>query len=220
MSQDGLLDRIYEAAAITENWRGVLHDVSKLGGARGAVMLLTNPATAQWVASQGVQSLLEDWYSGGWSLTNTRGARLAAANTPGFVRDIDIYDDRKQIDDDPQIRDFLRPRGFGWAAAAFIPVPSGDGIIVSLERDFARGPVEDGALARLELIRPHLARAALLTVRLGMQKAKTLADAFKALGLPAATLNRAGRLTAANELFEKLIPAVFIDRKERLMLAN
>jgi DNA-binding CsgD family transcriptional regulator len=218
--QDTFIDRIYEAAAVAENWTGVLHDVSQLGGARGAVMLLTNPATAQWIASPGVQKLLEDWFGEGWSLTNTRGARLASANTPGFVRDIDIYDNRLQIDNDPQIRDFLRPRGFGWAVAALIPVPSGDNVIISLERDFALGPIEDRALPKLELIRPHLARAALFSMRLGMQKAKAMADAFKALGLPAATLNQSGRITVANDLFQKLIPRIFIDRRERLVLAN
>lgn len=220
MSQDAIIDRIYEAAAITDNWQNVLHELSKLGGARGAVLLLTNPSTAQWVASPGIQALIEDWYNDGWYLSNTRGARLAAANTTGFVRDIDIYDNRQQIDEDPQIKGFLRPRGFGWAAATFIPVPSGDNVIVSLERDFSLGPVDDAAMPKLEGVRPHLARAALLSARLGMQKAKGIAAAFKALGLPAGTLNRAGRLTAANDLFQALIPTVFVDRRERLTLAN
>ncbi|MES2198026.1 MAG: helix-turn-helix transcriptional regulator [Pseudomonadota bacterium] len=215
-----ILDRIYEAAAIPENWSGLLHDLSRIAGARGAVMFVANPSTAQWIASPGIYGLIDNWFRDGWSRDNTRGNRLASANTPGFVRDIDIYDNRQQIDEDPQIKHFLRPRGVGWAAAAIIPVPSGDSLIFSFERKFELGPVTDAVMPRLEMIRPHLARAALFAARLGMQQARAMTDSFKLLGLPAATLNRSGRLVAANELFQKLVPGIFADRRERLVLAH
>lgn len=220
VDQNALIDRIYEAAAIPENWSNLLHDLSGVVGARGAVMLVANPATAQWIASPGIYSLIDDWFRDGWSQNNTRGARLASANTPGFVRDIDIYDNRKQIDEDPHIRDFLRPRGVGWAAAAMIPVPSGDSLIFSFEREFDLGPVADAVMPQLELIRPHLARAALFAARLGMQQARAMTESFRFLGLPAATLDRSGRLVAANDLFQRLVPSVFADRRERVVLAH
>jgi hypothetical protein len=48
MLNDPLLDRIYEAAAIPELWRGVLGDFARLAGAKEAV-LIAQP------------SLLQDW---------------------------------------------------------------------------------------------------------------------------------------------------------------
>lgn len=57
---DALLDRIYEAAAIPENWSGLLHDLSRLAGARGAVMLVNNPSSSQWIASPGVHGSIDD----------------------------------------------------------------------------------------------------------------------------------------------------------------
>lgn len=221
MDHETLVDRIYEAAGIPEKWSGLLHDISAgVVGARGAVMLVNNPASSQWIASPGIHQLIDDWFREGWSQNNTRGARLASANTPGFVRDIDIYDDRDQIDEDPHIKNFLRPRGVGWAAAAIIPVPNGDNLIFSFEREFALGPVPDEVMGRLEIIRPHLARAAVFAGRVGFQQARTLTETFKLLGLPAATLNRNGSLVTANDVFQRLIPQIFTDHRERLVLTH
>jgi DNA-binding CsgD family transcriptional regulator len=145
---------------------------------------------------------------------------LQAARAAGFLREVDIYDSRDQIENDPHVKDFLRPRGLGWAAGTLVSVPNGDNIIFSIEREYAKGPVEDAAVGRLDLVRPHLARAALLSARLGFERARALAQAMQAVGLPAAVLRHGGCLSATNLLFEKLIPAVIEDRRNRVVLVN
>jgi DNA-binding CsgD family transcriptional regulator len=214
------LDRIYEAAVVGELWPNILHELATIAGAQGGVMLTANPTTTRWVGSVGIQQLILEWFREGWAQNNTRGARLLAAHSAGFLREIDIFDSRDAIDNDPNIKEFFRPRGMGWAVGTIIPVPSGDSLIFSIEREFAKGPVEDARVRRLDLLRPHLARAALLSARLGLERARAIAQAMQAIGLPAAVLRKGGRLAAANAMFEKLVPAVFADHRHRIVLAN
>lgn len=218
--ESDFIDRIYEAGAIGDFWPNVLHELGAVAGGRGSVMLVADPASTRWVASAGIQDLIADWFREGWYRHNTRGDRLQASQSAGFVREIDIYDSREHIESDPNIKDFLRPRGMGWAAGTIIPVPSGDNLLFSIEREFRKGPVGDTALRRLNELRPHLARAALFSARLGLERARAMAEAMQTIGLPAAVLRRGGVLSAANSLFEKLIPAVVADRQNRITLAN
>jgi DNA-binding CsgD family transcriptional regulator len=220
LAPDDFLDRIYEAAVVGDLWPNILHELAAIAGARSGVMLTANSNTANWVASAGIQQLIVDWFSGGWAQNNTRGARLQAKQSAGFLREIDIYHSRDAMENDPHIKEFLRPRGMGWAVGTIIPVPSGDSLIFSMEREFGKGPVEDTRVRRLDVLRPHLARAALLSARLGLERARAMAQAMQAIGLPAAVLRKGGRLSAANAMFEKLMPAVIADHRNRIVLAN
>ncbi len=101
-----------------------------------------------------------------------------------------------------------------------IPVPSGEVLIYSVERDYHRGPIEKEAIEQLDALRPHLARAALLSARLGMERARAATESLAMLGLPAAVLRRGGRLMTANALFDRLVPDVMQDRTDRLALAS
>lgn len=214
------VDRIYEAASVVELWPKVLDDLTTVADGSGCVMFAANPSSAHWIASHGMEQLVLDWFRDGWAQNNTRGARLQAAQTAGFIREIDIYESRCQIENDAQIREFLRPRGLGWAVGTFVAVPTGDNLIFSIEREFAKGPVENAAVTKLNIVRPHLARAALLSARLGLERARAMAQAMQAIGLPAAVLRRGGRLVATNAMFEKLMPATIEDRRNRIVLTN
>ncbi len=114
----------------------------------------------------------------------------------------------------------MRPRGLGRGAATGIPFPSGDTLIFSIERAYARGPASRATLDRLDALRPHLARAALLAARLQLERARTAAAALAWLGLPAAVLGLRGNVMAMNTLFDALVPDVARDRRERVTLAN
>jgi DNA-binding CsgD family transcriptional regulator len=85
-----------------------------------------------------------------------------------------------------------------------ISAPSGDLIIFNIERSYRKGFVERNVLPALDALRPHLARSALLSVRLGLERARAMADALGRVDLPAAVLAVSGRVIAANPLFEQL----------------
>ncbi|WP_066505171.1 helix-turn-helix transcriptional regulator [Bradyrhizobium macuxiense] len=215
-----LIELIYEAAVVPELWPQVLHKVGGIARARGIVLLTADPHDVRWVASPDMHDDTVAYVEGRWHERNGRLPRLLAANHAGFLRDIDVFDSPEEVQQDLQIREFFRPRGLGWGAGTAIPVPSGDVLIYSVERDYDRGPIEQEAIEQLDALRPHLARAALLSARLGMERARAATASLAMLGLPAAVLRHGGRLMTANALFDRLVPDVMQDRADRLALAS
>ncbi len=99
-------------------------------------------------------------------------------------------------------------------------MPSGDNIVFSMERTLTQGPVERDHLARLDGLRPHLARSALISARLGMQRAEGATDALTALRLPALVLDDAGRVVEANELIQDMADRIGFGAGDRLVLPD
>ena len=108
----------------------------------------------------------------------------------------------------------------GWAAGTMIPVPSGETLVFSFERAFRKGPFEDHEVMALDALRPHLARAALLSSRLEFERAQAMTAVLVAVGLPAAVLRWKGKLYAANPQFEELIPDLVGDGRNRVFLTE
>jgi hypothetical protein len=214
-----VIDDIYEAAVIPEQWPRVLGRLSSLVDGDGGLLFTNNLERIRWTGSPDIYSLMEEFIRDGWAAINPRPQRLGAANYPGFVRDSDFFTD-EELDNDPVYRDFLRKRGLGWATGTMLNVPSGDSIIFSFERAHAKGPVESEAVTFFDGLRPHLARASLMSSRLGLERAQAMASALEMVGLPAAVLREQGRLYAANPSFEQLMPDVLQDRRERLVLVD
>jgi hypothetical protein len=57
-------------------------------------------------------------------------------------------------------------------------------LIISLEREYARGPVERTVVERLDELRPHIARSAFLSARLQLERARIASETLATLGLP------------------------------------
>jgi DNA-binding CsgD family transcriptional regulator len=139
-------------------------------------------------------------------------------NHAGFVGDHDLFTP-EEMDRDPAYA-YFRRHGFGWCAGTVIQAPSGDLMVFSWENAFRDGPFKPETIAALDPLRAHLARAALISGRLGLERARAAADALGLIGLPAAVLSRSHRLLAANSLLEKLIPHTVQDRPSRIGLAD
>ena len=214
-----LADRIYEAAVVPEKWPAVLDEMSAAADGAGGVLFTANANHVIGVTSPNLTSLFEEFVRDGWAEKNTRPVRLAAGNHPGFVSEYDLFTD-EELDNDPVYRDFYRKHGLGWGTGTMVETPSGDSIIFSFERAYNKGPVPDATVKQFDMLRPHLVRAALLSSRLGLERAVATANALQSIGLPGAVLFRGGRLLAANHLFEQFMPTLFQDRRERLVLAD
>ena len=72
----------------------------------------------------------------------------------------------------------------------------------------------------LDRVRPHLARAALVSANMEAQRARATADALAALGFPGAVLRHGGAVLAANDLLAELIPRIVQDRAARLTFSD
>ena len=219
LSRESLVDRIYEAALVPEQWPAVLGTLSALSGGAGGLLFTSRLDRIRWTGSPDIYDLFNEFLREGWAAINPRMPRMAALNHPGFIRDYDCFTP-DELDRDPVYTGFYRKRGLGWVLGTMVSVPTGDSLIFSFERSFEKGPVPAEWIAFFDSLRPHLARAALMASRLGLERAQSMASALQMLGLPAGVLASNARITAANPLFETLMPEVAQDRRDRLHLTD
>ncbi len=202
MDQD-LVDRIYECSFTPALWPSVLDELAGIAGARGGVFFAANTQVLNWTASTELQDTFAAYLNDGWLRRCTRRACWLCETRPGFLVEQDVWTE-EELDANPVYRDFLRPRGLGWSAGMAIPLPTGDKVVFSLEREYAGGPVDAAGIRRLDELRPHLARSALMAARLRLERAEAVGSTLASVGLPAIVLDRGGAVLAVNGLAEGL----------------
>lgn len=218
--REEVIDGIYEAAVVPELWPDVLDRISVVGQCFGGVLFAVTPARepqsgfpifmSRWVASDAFHEAFGGFVRDGWAEKNLRARRALASDHAGFITDLDMCS-AAEIETDPFYK-YVRGVGFGWCTGTTIKVPSGDTMILSWERRTADGPVDRNTVARLDPLRPHLARAALMASRLGLERAKAATKALAIVGLPAAVISPRQRILAANDLFQSNMPALVEER--------
>ena len=217
---EGLIDRIYECAFAPESWPGVLGDISQAIEARGGCVMTANSTVLNWTASARMIEVWDAMERRGLMVCGDRFRRLVAVQHGGFLTDQDGYSDEAEMAADPLYRDILWPMGLGWATATTIPLPTGDTLVISFERDRDRGPIEPAVVAQLDALRPHLARSALLSARLQMERARATSETLASLGIPGLVFDLDGRVLAANGLIEALNGPVQWRVRDRVSLSD
>jgi DNA-binding CsgD family transcriptional regulator len=219
MPFERLVDEIYEAAVVPERWKAVLDRLAALAEAEGALLFAAAPGQPRWLSSDSIQSRVEDWVSGPFFQDNPRGQRMVPLKQPRFLTDLDVFT-AEELEHEPYYRDLLRPNGLGWCVGTSIHSPSGDALVFSIEKAWNKGPVPRELAEQLDPLRPHLARAALLSARFGLERARVTVDGLNLIGLPAAVLGRAGKVAlAANEGLLAYAPEIRING-DRFEFAN
>ena len=199
---EGIIDSIYEAAAVPDLWPSVLDCIGKRVGMCGATLFAADPDLAvRWTASTTLAELVTRFISEGWMERNSRAAKLGPMRHPGFVGDLDLFS-REEMDKDPFYVELLRPIGLGWGAGTIILAPTEDVLVLTVEG--ASGPVSRKDIDFLDRLRPHLCRAALLSARLRLERARSAVEGLQKLGIPASALDRNGRALLTNEQFDGL----------------
>jgi DNA-binding CsgD family transcriptional regulator len=214
-----LTDLIYEAALNPAGWQAVFEALSDLTGARGATLFSLGPGPVRWMVSPSLEEMFQAFVStDAWNY-NDRARRGIESQHAGFLGDQHIYTP-EELAQSRFHREFLHVHGLGWCAGTMINPPSGDKLILTVERGRDDGPVPEEAIAKLDTLRPHLARSALLSARLRLERAGAAVSALEMIGLPAAMLSPMGRSLAMNGLMAELMPSVMQDRQERLALSD
>lgn len=216
--QNDFVDQIYEAAFVPELWENVLHRMSDMSDGLGTCLFTLQADQFRWMCSDGMRDVMTEFITH-WLPFNTRSERLMKRRYPGFLTDLDVYTE-EELASEPLYTRFLRPSGVGWGAATIIQAPTGDTLVFNMERRLERGPVEKNFVDKLDLLRPHLARAALFSARLKLERAKAAADTLQLVGLAAAITGPGRRVMAANAMFEAAHSQVKIGAANRLSLAN
>lgn len=218
-TQADLIDRIYECAVLPELWPDVLDELAGLAGASGGLLFAVRDKVLNWTSSGVLSEVFQTYVQDGWFARCSRRDCLFSQNTPSFLVEHDFWTPA-QLDENPIYRDFFRPKGLGWSAGTGLMMPTGDNIVFSVERAFDQGPVERAQVDMLNGLRPHLARAALISSRLNLKNAKGAGDVLAALGLPALVLDESGVVIEANALMDSLPGQVQWQVQRRIALAD
>src|ERR1700733_15364104 len=216
---DQLLDLIYEAAAVPDMGPAVLDSVANMVGGAGAFLVPADPKTWRWTSSESVRQFGLDFQQGDWHKRNTRVERLHLRRHAGFMREVDMFT-AEEMDRDPTFTELLRPRGLGWGAGNIIQVPGYEMLAFNIERRFADGPVERHHIPKLNALRPHLARAAMMSARLRLERAQGMADSLTTMGFPSAVLLGSGKVISTNSSFNQVGPQIVSMAFGGVALAN
>jgi DNA-binding CsgD family transcriptional regulator len=206
---NSLIDDIYEAAVLPEKWHTVLDQLAELADAEGTLLFAAGPGHPRWISSPAIHDAVLEWTQSKWFLDNPRGQKLVPINEPRFLTDFDALT-IEEIDAADYYTELLRPRGLGWCVGTSIRSPAGDVLVLSIEKAHKKGPVPRAVAEQLDHLRPHLARAALLSGRLGLDRAASSVATLEAIGLPAAALTSAGNVVSVNDRFMDYAPRVRI----------
>jgi len=202
---ESIVDNIYDAATEPECWPDALHKLSQHTHCAGGVILVRRGVQwAGWRASQGLMRGAHEFMDSDAVLRSAVTPRLLQADRAGFVTDRDLFAHDEEYRADPLITEWGAPNGFFHAAATAINTPSQDFIVVHVQRHAGDAAFSAADVAALDAFRPHLARAGLLAVRFQFEKLHAAARALDLAGLPAAILDRQGRVLIANDLIQAL----------------
>lgn len=209
------LDLIYETAFVPDNWERVLDGMARAVGGEGTVLFNTSAASSRFVASDGISDLIGRILAEDWTSRNHRAERLVATPHFGFQNEAEQFTE-EEYNTFPIYTDLMQPLGYGFGAGTLITVPSGDNVVFSVEKKRANGPMDGAAIAYLDSLRPHLARAAMLSSRLAFERVNAAVQALELTGLPSAVLGAGGRVLAANRLLEQFAPQITIGANDRI----
>ena len=83
-----LIDLIYEAAIIPENWPGILEKISAIAGCYGGVLFsMDAQQEVRHIVTEQYRDVMHIFVRDSWTKQNIRAERLAKIKYPGFVTD-------------------------------------------------------------------------------------------------------------------------------------
>jgi DNA-binding CsgD family transcriptional regulator len=215
-----LIDRIYESAFMPEAWPDALGELAEIATARVGFLFVFNGKINRFTASTAIgREAMKPLVESGYLQRTERFRRFLCASQSGFVTEAELYP-AGDAGEDPFYRDVVYPRGLGWGAGVVLALPTGDRIAINIEREYDRGPVEPGVVSALNAFQPHLARAATMSARLQLERARATTQVLEALGLAALVFDDRGKVIAANVLIEAMADDLRWLARDRLSLTD
>jgi DNA-binding CsgD family transcriptional regulator len=218
VNDETLVDQIYEAGVIPEQWPQVFDRLAEMADAEGTMLFAVAPGAPRFMSSAKIHDRIDRWTRSPFAQKNPRSDRLIPPNETRFLTDLDKFT-LEELENESFYTDILRPSGLGWCAGTSVRAPSGDTLVLSIEKAWANGPVSRAVADQLDMLRPHLARAAVLAGRLGFERAQTAVSTLEMIGLPAAAVTQAGRVVALNPGFLASATAVGVGAQNQVQFA-
>jgi DNA-binding CsgD family transcriptional regulator len=217
-SDASLLDQIYEASIIPEHWPTVCEKLSaEVNAFSTSVITSGGSGVFRYVCNSGIQAMMDRYSQSELLFQNPRPARHRERSAFSFLRDQDLMSD-EELATDKIYDEFLRPLGLGYTVGDMIVEPSGHVIIFDILKQQDRGPFSLDDVAKLNVLKPDLARAALMSSRLAFQEAKNITSTLSSIGLPAAVVGDDQSVIAMNPEMEGMYPRIRTGARTRLSL--
>ncbi|TIL34076.1 MAG: helix-turn-helix transcriptional regulator [Mesorhizobium sp.] len=207
---DDLTDKIYEAAFVPELWGDALEAAGSLSGsATGAIFLFSGDSPVRGrlsdvspVHGNSLRSVFDEFVaSDTWKFSDAV-QRMCSMQPASFVQ-VEDFLTAEEVERDP-VRIQLRAAGIGAHACSAVAMPSGELVTFVFQRWMKDGTYDRASVDRLDQLRPHFARAGMVSARLGLERARATVSALKTIGLPAAVMTASGRVLTANGLLEEM----------------
>lgn len=199
-----LFDQIYEAAFVPEFWPDVLGKLAQANGAHsGALLIIDKRLPPLFSATPNVVDTLAAFAQTPYWYENPPAHRLRALRYPGFLERAQFFAEEERTGDTPY-RKNLQKIGAAWQVGSVVDMPEGEMALFTFERKRGLPDFDARELARLDRLRPHLARASLMAKLLKLERAKASVAAMNALGIPACVVAPSGVVLSTNTLFEAL----------------
>jgi DNA-binding CsgD family transcriptional regulator len=199
--REDIVDRIYEASVLPDFWPDVLRDFAGAAESREGVMVSVKGDELKWLTSSAsAEAMVQENYRHEGGMERTR--RLLARPHAGFLTDRDLFTE-EEILKSPVYSDYLIPNGYGRGTATVIHLPEMQDIIIHAEGDHRHGPYSGETIGRLDGLRPHLARSAMLSARLSFERARTSVETLGGLGFAACAVRQNGSVLVGNGKFER-----------------
>ncbi len=217
--KEKLIDLIYEASVVPELWPDLLEELGSATDAKGGMLIAARDRVLNWTASDEVHDAFEAYVTDGWFRRCGRRICLFTQADASFLTELDYWSE-EELAENEIYRDFFHPRDLGWSAGTGLTVPTGDHIVCSIERAFSAGPMEKQKLELLNELRPHLARSAVISSRLGLKSAQNAKDTFAGLGVPTILLAADGRIVDKGNITDEISDCLQTGAGDRLAFTD
>ena len=172
-STHDIIDMIYEAAFVPELWNGLFGSLLlSTKSAAGSMLLFGQSGPPSFVATALTRPNMTKFFSGDEWRGIIRNDVARTMEWTGFRCDVDFLSP-EEIQRDP-VDYQLRLLGLSWQLGSYAILPTGETAIFTFERFIGDGRHTRAAIGLLDRLRPHLVRASMLAVRLGLERARAM----------------------------------------------
>jgi DNA-binding CsgD family transcriptional regulator len=215
---DTLADRLYEAALVPELWIETCERLAlEAGSTTAAIFTFDTQGNHRYVATPNVADVYDQFTRSELRFKNIRPQRAMERVPFSFARDIDFLTP-EELEQDVILKEFIEPAGMKWEAGYGFQEPTGHTIVIALLKAKGLDNFSSEDIARLNELKPDLARAAYMSSRLAFTEARSMADTLSMLGLPAVVIGDGGQAISMNPELEALAPRIRTGAGDRIVL--
>lgn len=200
---DALVDDIYSAPTHPDLWTHVLDRLAlRVGAVGGGLLIQQNGNWLGWRASRILEPAASKTTAQYIFAKKPLPERLLELNRQGFVADHELFND-EEFKGLAFYKNVCEPLGLHRTAGTAITLPTKDIMFLFVIRSKDKPRFDAHDLELLNLFRPHIARAGILTTRLGFERMRSFTEAYSSISLPALVIDSACRIIAKNSYIDE-----------------